>query len=158
MAIDLSPTTQDALSIIVQKYNQGLDPALQLNDTDYLFDAATANPDVEYNKSTRLRARPTAVSGKVGAVFVYYNRIDLSAVDQKPIVTKGTATKVADVVPLLNSYFGINLVAADYINSDLPTVNGDTTVVITVGSLLFQGTLEFTLELGGTLGIRAPAV
>lgn len=158
MAIDLSPTTQDALSLIVQNYNQGLDPALHLDDTDFVFNAPMVNPDVAYARNTRLYAKPTAISGKYGRVTIYYNRIDLTAIGAKPIITRGAATMMADIVPLLNDFYGINLVATDYNNVALPAQGGGLTQAIltaTVGSLMFIGTLDFDLEAGATPAIRA---
>lgn len=148
MAIDLSPTTQDALSLIVQNYNAGLDPALQLNDTDFVFDPPTVNTDVASSRNTRLRAKPTATSGKYGRVTIYYNRIDFGAFSDKPVVKRGTATKYSDIVPLLNDYFGINIVTADYTDATLPVANGDTTLNAKSTSLMFLGGLTFTLAAG----------
>lgn len=158
MAIDLSPTTQDALSRIVQNYNQGLDPALHLNDTDFVFDAPIVNPDAAVSlRNTRLRAVPTAVSGKIGRASIYYNRVDLSAINDQPIITRGTATLVSHVVPMLNEFFGINIVAADYVDGPLPAQVGaltPATLNATPVALLFIGALAFQLENGATLAIR----
>lgn len=147
----------DSLSRIVQSYNAGMDPQLHLNDTDYIFDAPIVNPDATPATNTRMRVLPTATSGKYGRVSIYYNRIDASAIQANPIVTRGAATKFSDVVPMLNSFFGINLVAADYVDGPLPTQAGALTqanLQMTPVALLFIGSLAFQLENGATLAIR----
>lgn len=148
----------DSLSRIVQSYNAGMDPALRLNDTDFIFDAPIVNPDTAFSqKNTRLRALPIATSGKYGRVGIYYNRIDASAIQDKPIITRGAATQFSHVVPMLNSFFGINIVANDYVDGPLPVQAGALTqanLTMTPVSLLFIGALAFQLENGATLAIR----
>lgn len=144
MAYDPSPTTQDALSIIIQNFNNGLDPSLHLDDTNFVFDVPTPNPDVAYSQNTRLFAMPTAVSGRYGRAVIYYDRMNLAAMPTAATVSRGSATKMSGIIAQINSFYGINLVAADYEDDNLP-VNGAATLRIKSGSLLFINNLPFTL-------------
>ena len=158
MAYDPSPTTQDALSLIIQNFNNGLDPTLHLDDTNFLFDAPIVNPDADSTKNTRLYVRPVAISGRYGRVAVYYDRIDLTAVTDKPVITRGAATLWSQVVPLINQYYGINIVAADYTDGPLPAQVGtitDVPLAVTNSSLMFIGSLVVGLKVGAVAGIAA---
>lgn len=157
MAYDPSPTTQDGLSLIIQNFNNGLDPSLKIDDTNFTFDAPVVNPDTtESTKNTRLYVRPVATSGRYGRVAIYYDRMDLSAVTDKPVITRGANTLWSQVVPLINAYYGINIVAADYTDGALPAQVGatmDVTLTVKPSSLVFIGGLVVGLKTGTPAGI-----
>lgn len=64
----------------------------------------------------------------------------------------GNATKIADIVPEINSRFGINLTAADFIDGDLPAFVGtanevhDVQVIANADSLCYRGSFTFQLK------------
>lgn len=156
MAYDPSPTTQDGLSIIIQNFNNGLDPSLRIDDTNFAFDPPINNPDAGVAKNTRMFARPVATSGRYGRVSIYYDRIDLDAVTDKPVITRGANTLWSQVVPLINSYYGINIVAADYTDGPLPAQVGaimDVPLMMLPGSYMFIGGLVVGLKTGTPAGI-----
>lgn len=156
MPYDPSPTTQDGLSLIIQNFNNGLDPSLRIDDTNFVFEAPISNPEPAVLKNTRMYVRPIAISGRYGRVSIYYDRMDLTAVTDKPVITRGTNTLWSQVVPLINSYYGINIVAADYTDGPLPAQVGavmDVTLTMLPGSYMFIGGLVVGLKTGTPAGI-----
>lgn len=143
MAYDPSPTTQDALSIIIQNFNNGLDSDLHIDDTNFVFNAPVVNNNAVYNKNTKLIAMPIATSGKYGRAEIYYNRMDVTQLPTATI-SRGAGTKMADVIAKINDNYGINIVAADYENDNLPA-NGTAVLRIKSTSLAFLNNLTFTL-------------
>lgn len=148
MALSTDPTTQDALSMIVQSYNkQVVDPTLHLNDLDFVFEDPIPRPvnDTFYDTNTILNAKPIATSGKVGMASVYYDRIDLALLDGdvKPTLTRDGNTTLADILTQINEYYQFNLVARDVpLNTVItgPTV----TIAATTISYMFIGQVTFT--------------
>jgi hypothetical protein len=153
MTIDTSPTTQDALSLIVQQYNFGKASNLQINGDDFIFETPSVNTNVTYLRNTRLRVRPKPNTATLDTKNIFYNRIDLNTILGSPTIVKGSATHVADIIDLINNYFGINLVSLDYDNDDITALTGDYYLQSKAGSYMFIGALLVKLVAGATMSI-----
>ena len=113
-----------------------------------------------YNTDLTVTAVPG--SGYVGAEVINYNRLHLQTEIADPFVASGqgrnlefpvgNATKIADIVPEINSRFGINLTPADFIDGDLPAFVGtanevhDVQVIANADSLCYRGSFTFQLK------------
>lgn len=146
MPLSTDPLTTDALSIIVLNYNKDEQPNRQLNDVDYSFSAPSVNSNLQISaKDTVVTASPFATSGKYGKTSIYYNRLKLSDLTSPPPIVKNINTTMADVVNQINSYYGINMVEADYVPvSDLTGTN--VTLVARATSYLFIGQVTLTFS------------
>lgn len=146
MSLDLSPITQDALSVIVQNYNALVGSARAINDTDYSFGVPTRNLAADDPRTTFLLVTPLNFSSTAGRTRILYNRIDLTPLAPAQVYLSAGMTTVASVIPQINDSYGILLVAADYVNEPLGEVGVVSEVTLRDASLLFVGTLRYILN------------
>lgn len=113
-----------------------------------------------YNTDLTVTAVPG--SGYVGNEVINYNRLHLQSEIADPFVASGqnrnlefpvgNAVKIKDIIPEINSRFGINLTDADYIDGTLPTFTGtanevhDVQVIANADSLCYRGSFTFHLK------------
>lgn len=142
---DPSNTTQDALSILVQNFNESRALEKQINMVDFEYD----NPAVDVfsgsnPRSTVLRVRPLLSSGQVGHIALRYERIDLNQLSDYQHVA-GASSRVSDIIDSINARFGINLTSRDYVDVNLP-LSGNTVIVPTKPiSYLFYGSFSINV-------------
>lgn len=113
-------------------------------------------------KNTDITVIAKSGSGYTGQEVINYNRLHLtteignpyvaSAVGRNLIFPIGEALKIADIVPAINARLGINLVAADFTDGDLPEFTGtpneilDVQLLVKADSLCYRGSLTFQLK------------
>jgi hypothetical protein len=153
MTIDTLPTTQEALSVIVNQYNHGKASNLQINDTDYVFLPPVINTDVANVGDTLLHVKHHPKTGKIGGINLYYNRINLSEITTEVIVKKGSFTLISQIISSINDALGLNLTAADYVDASILPV-GSFTIQAASNSILFKNSLTITLESGSPASVR----
>lgn len=112
-------------------------------------------PTVSGNKNTGVKITAVNGSGYKGERDLTYDRVDIATVPGSRSTTfqKGDALKISDLIPEINTAYGLNLTADDYVDADLPVFAGtDPAEVHTVnlvakaGSYIFTGTLELTVD------------
>lgn len=104
--------------IIVDLINYDNDTALEADLLTFgTPNVVTTGP---YNTSLVTTAVPD--SHYEGSVVIHYNRIDIGTVPgiRSKEIELGTATRISDLIPQINTKYGINLTAADYIDEPLP--------------------------------------
>lgn len=105
--------------------------------------------------NTQVIASATSCSRYMGSVRLVYNRVDLHTVPGNLSINfpAGTATRVSDLIPAINSAYKLNLTPADYIDGPLPERIGSCPfvretfeLVAAPGSLVFIGFVTLCLE------------
>ena len=99
-------------------------------------------------RNTYIQLTPLANTGYYGTKTVWYNRIFIG--DIGPItIPKGNAVYVSDLLPAINSTYGILLQSSDIVDAILPTttIGGDVTItlVCSPSSYIFYGGTQITV-------------
>ena len=96
------------------------------NDTNLVEELLTFGTPVvttaPFNTSLVVSSVPD--SNYIGSVTLKYDRIDIATLlGSKSInIPVGSATKVSDLIPIINNRFNINLTSDDYVDKYLPTL------------------------------------
>lgn len=117
----------------------------------------------------------TAVPGKgyTGDSVINYDRVHLqqgmadlfvaSGAERNMIFPVGEALKISDLIPAINARCGINMVAGDYVDADLPAFEGgipneqkDVQITAHADSLIYRGSMTIKImaediELSGVI-------
>lgn len=106
-------------------------------------------------KNTKIVLTAAGGSGYSGTRDIYYNRVDLATVPGNRGTTfqVGDAETLAELIPEINTLYGINLTAADYNDVAIPAFPGEAphetqtiNLVAKSGSIVWRGTLVLTLN------------
>ena len=113
-------------------------------------------------KNTSLTLTAVPGSGYKNSRTIRYNRLNLNTdIGQKYlavgtgrdlIFSVGDGTKIADLIPEVNSRLGINLTGDDFVDGDLPTFSGELNetrpvqIVAKADSLPYIGSITITLK------------
>lgn len=144
--IDLSPTTQDGLSFLVQNFNEGKAPEDQLNGDDYIFDPPASIQGSPDPREAVLRVRPVAGSGRIGRIAINYFRIDTTTWADYHHDDTGTSLMVSDILNDINTAFGVSLSEADIVDVAIPPAGEVVQVVIRPDSYLFTGQFSIVVD------------
>lgn len=129
-------------------------PSHTLTDAQVTFGLPTVSTGGTPARDTEITVTAVAGSGYTGSVILRYNRVDLSTVPGvlNKVFSLGDGTTVADLIPEINTRYGINLQAEDYVDAALPAFDGtpneqhDFSVVANADSLVWRGTLVLTVK------------
>lgn len=150
MDISLSPQ-----ELIFSKLNAI--SGLALDYRDFVFsdpEVVSANPNFP-RANTKVSVTPKAISNYYNSFTVYYNRMDVARILNNPLVsiTRGTATKLSELIDQINLEYNVNFRAADYEEAILPPVDpSDPNAIVKVpfvakaASFLFKGSYELELN------------
>ena len=122
------------------------------NDTNLVEELLTFGIPVVTEKpfNTSLVVSSVPDSNYVGSVTVKYDRIDISTLlgSKSVNIPVGNATKISQLIPIINERFGINLTPDDYIERDLPSLNvNDTNEIKSFNITIHPNALIFIKEL-----------
>lgn len=143
--------TQTPAQILLTLVNESQNPVTNITAAQVSFGTPAAN-DTAGTGDTKLTVTATAAYAPVtGSVVVTYNRVDIATVPgtESTVFEITTETKVSDLIPEINSRYGINLTTSEYTEADLPaaTPTGAAfNLVIKAGSLVYTGTLALSLK------------
>jgi hypothetical protein len=152
MTLDL---TRSPEQIVVDRINT--DNVTKLDASKLRFGAPRLNNGT---KNTRVTVTGLPFSGIIGTVEINYNRIDLNTIPgigSRVFYADETHTKISDIIPIINSTYGVNLTPADYVNGYLMTPDDLITEVDFViraaeKSLVYVGVLELKLRIAPAAG------
>lgn len=135
--------TPVGLASIINAYNTGLPVIMQLDETNYVFEAlplANASPD--FIKNTVLKAHPKVLSGKYGVAQIFYDRINLGNLVINIGYDSAVHHTLSDIVPLINIALGIDIQPTDYTNGAISVVSNHISLQAVTSSLRYKGTLS----------------
>jgi hypothetical protein len=112
--------------------------------TGYTMALPEAYSGPQSTSNTLIYCVPLAASNNLGRLKIFLNRLNLSAA-VGVVVTRGTFTRVFQLLPQLSNELGVTLITDDIIDDDLP-VGASFTLGATSGNRLFFGTTTVTLE------------
>lgn len=155
MPIDLNASldiTKTPEEIIMEQIN--VENNTELLASDFLFSEPEVANLIHSEANTKIKLIPKATSFYYGTKDIYYKRMDISQIINNPnvdvIVT--TETLLSDLIPTINSLFGINLTQDDYVEATLPVLdpaNPDDPLIVAISikptSYLFYGTGNLVL-------------
>lgn len=141
--------SKPAIEILMDKINSL--NLTTLDSDDFLFSTPVEEtiPYATYN--TKVVITPKATSGFYNKRDIFYKRMDIAQIinNRDVIITVTTETMLSELIPQINSGYGINLTADDYADTAIPAaVPGEQHSVIiniTTGSYLFVGIVELLL-------------
>lgn len=145
--------TKDSQSIIVDLINDK-NPGLGLTPALLTFGVPAAYSGAE-SRNTKLTVEAAAGSGYSGDRDLFYNRLDLSVVvgSKSDVFSLGNAVNISDLIPEINTRYGINLTTDDYTDAALPTFTDEVpnenkpfTIVVKAGSLIWLNQLTLQLQ------------
>ena len=103
-------------------------------------------------RNTSLQVSANPISNLSGSVVVYYNRVDLNVVPGIRsidfLIPEGVS-RVADIIPLINSRFGIRLTIYDIENDFLPTLTDNYagfSIITDASSLVWVNRLDIRIK------------
>lgn len=141
--------TQNAIAILLAQVN--LDNSSNLTAAQVTFGVPAVGTTGLGAPATTVSITANAGSGLTGSVQVVYQRVDLgfmATLDPALVITSGAGTTL-DLLPFLNSYYGLALSADDIVDEALPATQADvnTPVVLTAvaTSLIYQGSVSLNL-------------
>jgi hypothetical protein len=143
-----------AISEIIANYNLIQTANFQIDATRFVFEQVAVNYNVDYPQNTSIRVRLLNNTGLIPNRHIYYDRVNLSLAPDALIVTKGAATRVSEIISLINGYLELDMDLDDYINETIVGVIGEFRINSKSGSYKFIGNLKITLEEGSALAIR----
>ena len=132
--------------------------AISLSPYDFTLSAPTVYSNPQYpTLNTQITITPAELTGYSGSAVVYYNRIDISQVlgtQSANIVPATNATLLSDIIPQINSAYGLDLQTGDYTDAPLPTIPVtqttpepvSVTVAIDPACLKYTGTYNYILN------------
>lgn len=155
--MDLNKT---GAAILVDQIN--LDNAgISIPASAFTFNAPAANdgPD-SATHDTKITMSSVPGSGYTNSVNVTYDRLHINTdivATGSAVFDKGAATRVADIVAMLNTRFGINLIEdVDFADADLPTFDGEepgevktfSLAMLPGSSLIYKGSVTISVDAG----------
>lgn len=150
MPVDLQAPldiTKTPLEIIMEQIN--VENNTELLASDFTFSDPEVVTLVFSEANTKVKITPKVTSVYYGSRDIYYKRMDISQILNNELVEiiPASETLLSQLIPQINSAFGINLTADDYNDTTLPVVNpADPDAVLSVAinikptSYLFFGT------------------
>lgn len=157
-ALDLTKSPEEILMDEINFKNN-----TNLLYSKFVFSTPTPATLAGENVNTMVTLVPVAATGYYGSKDIYYKRIDLAQALAAPtgMINPANFTMLSDLIPQINTTFGIVLKSSDYVDVPLPVYSSldsvvTPTVLITApaSSLLFTG--SYNLPLGPVLP-AAPA-
>jgi hypothetical protein len=124
-----------------------------LSPTNITVGAPSVNTDTSISKNSMVSIAAKAGTSYSGLTTAYYDRVSMADIlDSVPganVFPLTTETMIADVLPIFNTTFGINMVAADIITGNLPAADPATgqiafTLAANATSLAFVGSIPIT--------------
>lgn len=151
----------DTKAILLSIVNQMEGSSITTADVDFgLPQRATGSLPV---RNTKILITPKSDSGYYGIKTLWYNRIHISELGNI-VVNKGTATTVSQLLPAINSKYGISLTAGDIVDEALsPAQTGEIVVYLNINpnSLMFYTGLIIPTQgftPGTPVNVLVPAV
>lgn len=126
MPVDLnSPLDIQAsqLDILVQQVN--IENNTELLSSDFLFSPPRTAELLFSDINTAVTITPKVTSGYYGSKDIYYKRLNVTDIitNKNIYIARGTATTLAELIPQINTKYGINLTDLDYLDVDLPAID-----------------------------------
>lgn len=126
MPIDLnSPLDIQAsqLDILIQQVN--IENNTELLASDFLFSPPRTAELLFSDINTAVTINPKVTSGYYGSKDIYYKRLNVTDIitNRNIYIARGTATKLSELIPQINTKYGINITDIDYLDVDLPAVD-----------------------------------
>ncbi len=141
MALDFSPTTQDALSLLVQRYNAGLPADKQItNDTDFLLSGPLAAKSMQV-PNTEVQVTIKAGTGGRGRIHIRYNRFALEGAAAIRLGWDETVTTLHALLPQINQAFGLKIQESDVDN--VAITQSTASLTVKPSCYRYTGTLTF---------------
>lgn len=140
------------LEILMEQIN--IENSTELLVSDFVFSLPEAATLSFSDINTKVVISPKPTSGYFGTREIFYKRMSIADILQNEDVEILTTTEVdlEEIITQINTKFGINLTADDYVNVTLPTVDPldpdavlTVTVAINPDSYLFMGTTNLVL-------------
>ena len=141
-----------AIEILMEQIN--VENNTELLASDFLFSAPSPATLVYSDVNTQLTLTPKVTSGYFGSRTIYYKRMDINQIlsNEQVEILITTETLLSEIIPQINTKYGINLTTDDYIDNALPVVNPaapDAPLAVVVAikptSYLFTGTCNLVL-------------
>lgn len=137
----------DGHAVLLALYNAKEGTSLQLSD--FVFSIPVMPTENNPIRNTKIKMYPYAASGYYGVKTIYYNRIHLSELGVIR-VTRGNALTLVDLLPAINSKYGVDILPTDVINYTLPALTTSQDIVVDItfstSSVVFYAGDKITLE------------
>lgn len=117
----------DAKSILLAMLNRA--SVKQFTFDDFGFSDPTRPIEDAPVRNTLIRLLPKSLTNLYGSTAIYYNRMHISVLGDISIFKNG-ASLISEVIPYINSTYGIYLSPTDYIDGPLPVANGNDQVSV----------------------------
>lgn len=108
----------DAKTILLAMVNRS--SVKQFTFDEYAFSDPVRPTEQAPVRNTLIRLLPKSGSNLYGSVTLYYNRMNISAIGDIKVYKNG-ATLISEVIPYINTTYGIYLSPTDYIDGPLPS-------------------------------------
>lgn len=138
-----------AIEILMDKINA--ENLLSLSVDDFLFSAPVPATLTFSTVNTKVTLTPKVSSGFYNSRDIYYERLDLAQIlhNQTVEIIVTTETLLSQLIPQINTLFGINLTSDDYNDTAIPAVvpgvEHSVVVQAKATSYLFIGTVNLVL-------------
>lgn len=137
----------DGKNKLISIYNllREADGQVPFNLEDFVFSTPETYLGIKSTKNTKITIRPKDSASIYGRTILYYDRIDLSTINNLAVI-KGAATTVLGLLPEINEEMGTELSDLDVEEEALGT-GPDFTMTATSSNLVFIGTalIEFVV-------------
>ena len=131
--------------IAVYNYDLTANGRPTVNPAEFEMSAPAAYSGPRSPQNTVIYLSPLPTSPNIGLSTIYYNRLNLSVVTTLR-VTKGSATNLATILPLLNIELGIVFATTDFQDVALPAVGSSFTLTATPSNILLLGSCSVMLD------------
>ncbi len=124
----------------------------------FLFGQASPNTGLDTFNDSQVTLTATSGSGMTGSITISYARVQLGSIpgSRNVVFTTGSAVNISDILPLINTAYGINIQAVDIVDGPLPAFIGIVdehqtfTLTAAPGSLVFEGSVNLQAYQNGT--------
>jgi hypothetical protein len=117
--------------------------------SDFVFSDPEIPSEINPIRNTKIKLIPKAASGYYGVKTIYYNRVHLSELGAVTI-EKGSAINLVDLLPSINTKYGVYIKPSDVVDYRLPSVGTSQDIVVTLDftstSVVFYSSEQMTLE------------
>jgi hypothetical protein len=132
--------------------------AISLSPYDFTLSPPSDYSNAQYpTLNTQITITPAELTGYTGSMTVYYNRINISQVlgtQSTSIVPAINATLLSDIIPQINTAYGLDLQTGDYTDAPLPVIPVtqttpepiSVTIAIDPACLKYTGTYNYILN------------
>lgn len=143
---------RDPTEIIMEHIN--VENNTELLASDFLFSAPMPATLLYSDINTKVTLNAKITSGYYGSRDVYYKRMDIVPIfnNEAVEVLIGTETLLSEIMPQINTLYGLNIQPNDYTDVTLPVQNPTdpdepriVTIAIKLDSYLFMGTAQFII-------------